>query len=841
MSKSNNPFNKIKIMQEDDDVEDLTTIPARLRRGFSKTGNNIELVGLARDFMLKDISLNSEEEFFAEKTEFTFTLPDLTKYPENFKAFLFKELVESSMLVSLEQEGHLNWWTDIGVCERLLPMVTCGDGNCLLHAASLSMWGFHDRVLALRRALNTVMLRSRHLDAFRRRWRHQQSLFLRSCELVLDENEWKKEWDLLVEVTSLEPRNAPRSNNIHGFNGKKQFGGGSQAANQTSTVVPSDAIYESLEEFHVFILCHIIKRPIIVMANPFLKNSQGENFSPVPFRGIYLPLERAPEDCCASPLLLAYNLGHFCALAAMQSDSSSANTTLNVPLVDCDMNLLPIHFLVDPSLRHGNEFSDPSQEEKLFMLKKYLEVNLIGERDDLLIDLGNGNGSTTSGSNPSNKTGPIHGTRAEVLTGFDPFKRRRSSLQSTKYVRPFSTSFDAQGVNEKKILCARLNVKKAPFANELVKNYLKEAQLRFEGMTRQKVGQLEEIRRRSKEGIKLRHIGQPSSHSGKLLNIFRSNNEKLDHANKSLASGTLPQKSLYPEQEIQSSMLTENLIPSATNSNIGYRRSAPIGFPDQNPSDVQLLGSVAKKEPSGAVKTIQKLLGQNKAKTEKSTFYTTKPSTTVVEGKSKFYTPLQETEVTNMEISSNNSSKDVRPNSSGAFKLPQIFQRIPSPSSSSALSPQADESNFSTFPSRSSTLRSASSSKTEENTSSLPKIKSKNKMNDQDWTRSYGFNASTSEPNIFDGELQNDCIKISSDAGGRSIVTNLNRSAGKTSSSAVLPCRSDGCTFFGSMEKSGYCSVCFAERGFEVQRSKDSNINSNRQSQQGYPFCQTKL
>ena len=80
---------------------------ARLQRGFSKTSNNIELVGLARDFMLKDICLNSEEEFFAEKTEFTFTLPDLTKYPESFKAFLFKELVESSMLVSLEQEGRI--------------------------------------------------------------------------------------------------------------------------------------------------------------------------------------------------------------------------------------------------------------------------------------------------------------------------------------------------------------------------------------------------------------------------------------------------------------------------------------------------------------------------------------------------------------------------------------------------------------------------------------------------------------------------------------------------------------------------------------------------------------
>ena len=452
------------------------------------------------------------------------------------------------------------------------------------------------------------------------------------------------------------------------------------------------------------------------------------------------------------------------------------------------------------------------------------------------------------------KTGAIPGTRAEVLSGFNLFQRRRSSLQSTKYVRPFSSSVDAQGVNDKKVLCARLNIKKTPFANELVKNYLKEAQLRFEGMTRQKVGQLEEIRRRSKEGIQLRHIGQPSSNSGKFLNIFRSNNEKLDQANKSLGFGTLLPKSLPPQQDSRNSMLPGNFIPSATNDNIGYCRSAPIGFLNQNPLDVPPLGLVVapatEKKESSAVKTIQKLLGQNKVKTEKSTFYKTKPSTTVVEGNSKFYTPLQEVEDVKEEGSSGSSSKGLYQNSSAAFKLPQIFQRIPSPSSSSATLQRADEANFSTFPSRSSTLKSASCSNAEENTSSLPKIKSKSRTNDRDWTRSHGFNASTSDPNIFDGELQN--------VGGSSVFvgTNLDHSAGRASSSEVLPCRSDGCTFFGSKEKNGFCSVCFAERGFEgrftASRSKDSNLDGNRQShqgskiefhvdQQGKPFCQTKL
>lgn len=34
--------------------------------------------------------------------------------------------------------GRLNWWANVDPsCQRLLPLATTGDGNCLLHAASL--------------------------------------------------------------------------------------------------------------------------------------------------------------------------------------------------------------------------------------------------------------------------------------------------------------------------------------------------------------------------------------------------------------------------------------------------------------------------------------------------------------------------------------------------------------------------------------------------------------------------------------------------------------------------------------------------------------------------------
>lgn len=37
-----------------------------------------------------------------------------------------------------------------------------------------------------------------------------------------------------------------------------------------------DPVYESLEEFHVFVLAHILRRPIVVVADTMLRDSGGE-------------------------------------------------------------------------------------------------------------------------------------------------------------------------------------------------------------------------------------------------------------------------------------------------------------------------------------------------------------------------------------------------------------------------------------------------------------------------------------------------------------------------------------------------------------------------------------
>ncbi|PSN43788.1 OTU domain-containing protein 7A [Blattella germanica] len=117
----------------------------KLTRGISRATENVNLVSRARsdiELHFKENAVCSVNQYFIETPVYTFTLPDLTIYPEDFRKFLEKDLIEVSSLISLEQSGRLNWWADSGACQRLWPLATTGDGNCLLHAASLGMCSF---------------------------------------------------------------------------------------------------------------------------------------------------------------------------------------------------------------------------------------------------------------------------------------------------------------------------------------------------------------------------------------------------------------------------------------------------------------------------------------------------------------------------------------------------------------------------------------------------------------------------------------------------------------------------------------------------------------------------
>uniref|UniRef100_A0A8C4RGQ9 ubiquitinyl hydrolase 1 n=1 Tax=Erpetoichthys calabaricus TaxID=27687 RepID=A0A8C4RGQ9_ERPCA len=300
----------------------------RLSRGISHASSSI--VSLARSHVSSTSSSGSSgSELLLDTPVCTFQLPDLTVYREDFRSFIERDLIEQSMLIALEQAGRLNWWTRVGAsCQSLLPLATTGDGNCLLHAASLGMWGFHDRDLMLRKSLYTLMDKGTEKEALKRRWRWQQTQQNKESGLVYTEDEWQKEWNELLKLASSEPR-------IHYSN------------NGSNSEPSEEPVYESLEEFHVFVLAHVLRRPIVVVADTMLRDSGGEAFAPIPFGGIYLPLEVPASKCHRSPLVLAYDQAHFSALVSMEQNESCKEQAV-IPLTDSEHKLLPVHFAVDP-------------------------------------------------------------------------------------------------------------------------------------------------------------------------------------------------------------------------------------------------------------------------------------------------------------------------------------------------------------------------------------------------------------------------------------------------------------------------------------------------------------
>ncbi|XP_072004130.1 OTU domain-containing protein 7A [Engystomops pustulosus] len=338
----------------------------RLSRGISHASSAI--VSLARLHVANECS---SDPFPLEMPIYTFQLPDLSVYSEDFRVFIERDLIEQSTMVALEQAGRLNWWSSTcSSCKRLLPLATTGDGNCLLHAASLGMWGFHDRDLVLRKALYTMMRSGAEREALKRRWRWQQTQQNKESGLVYTEDEWEREWNELLKLASSEPR-------TH-FSKNGGSGGGVDNA--------EDPVYESLEEFHVFVLAHILRRPIVVVADTMLRDSGGEAFAPIPFGGIYLPLEVPPNRCHCSPLVLAYDQAHFSALVSMEQKDQQREQAV-IPLTDSEHKLLPLHFAVDPGKdwEWGKDDNDNiklaslilSLEAKLNLLHSYMNVTWI--------------------------------------------------------------------------------------------------------------------------------------------------------------------------------------------------------------------------------------------------------------------------------------------------------------------------------------------------------------------------------------------------------------------------------------------------------------------------------
>ncbi|TSO25204.1 Ubiquitin thioesterase zranb1-B [Bagarius yarrelli] len=142
-------------------------------------------------------------------------------------------------------------------------------------------------------------------------------------------------------------------------------------------IYDKDSPGASLEQTHVFVLAHILRRPIIVYGVKYYKSFRGETLGYTRFQGVYLPLLWEQSFCWKSPIALGYTRGHFSALVAMENDgydNRGAGANLNtdddvtvtfLPLVDSDRKLLHIHFL------SAQEMGTEEQQERL--LRQWLD------------------------------------------------------------------------------------------------------------------------------------------------------------------------------------------------------------------------------------------------------------------------------------------------------------------------------------------------------------------------------------------------------------------------------------------------------------------------------------
>jgi len=536
----------------------------KMERGISHATGNEPLVLAARNVVQQDFQATVPGQDdqkdspvcppgFIDTPLYTFTLPDLTNFPEDFRGFLEKDLIELSALISLEQAGRLNWWADTGTCQRLWPLATTGDGNCLLHAASLGMWGFHDRLLTLRKALYTFLTSSEAVNAIYRRWRWQASQQNLQSGLSLTEAEWEEEWNSVLRLASTEPRPPPAS-----APPKRRSRLSTVSLEGLDGLDYHQLMYESLEEVHVLVLAHVLRRPIVIVADTILKDAYGEALAPIPFGGIYLPLEVSPSECHKCPLLLTYDAGHFSALVGMQSAANVRSPLPTViPLSDSNHSVLPIQFCVDPGdqLNWGQDENNPHVVSKLTLqhpdqiglLKEFLDVlhvslpacfldppldteplspdssdpchacaceaEVTSRSSDETNMLQLGNKSKTAkqiqsvakqfgsiGKTVSKKLKKNLGTITKIARS-GSFKGLRRDVRAVSQTTRLQSSKIVAG-HQDYILTAVIHTDNClPYHQEMVANYLEEAKLRFDKDKELKVLQAEERRRREEERL----------------------------------------------------------------------------------------------------------------------------------------------------------------------------------------------------------------------------------------------------------------------------------------------------------------------------------------------------
>jgi len=116
-----------------------------------------------------------------------------------------------------------------------------------------------------------------------------------------------------------------------------------------------------LDSVHVLMLAHALRRPVVILASPTQRDPFGVPLTPIFFRGIYLPFERLPSQCCRQPLVLCFQDAHFMPLVPVAAPEGAC--AIRVPLADGNGQELPLRFALEEELKRKWE-----------LVRKYLDV-----------------------------------------------------------------------------------------------------------------------------------------------------------------------------------------------------------------------------------------------------------------------------------------------------------------------------------------------------------------------------------------------------------------------------------------------------------------------------------
>lgn len=252
----------------------------------------------------------------------TFSLPaDIEELPLALQEQLYEELLDRDAQKQLEiPPPALNWSLEITerLGSRLMVLWNRSAGDCLLDSAMQATWGVFDRDNTLRRALADSLHQCDHY--FYPRWKENEIIQAALLHYTVSEAQLQEDWGTLLSLAS-----HPGS---------------------------------SLEQLHIFALAHVLRRPIIVYGVKYVKSYRGEDIGYARFEGVYLPLLWEHSFCITSPIALGYTRGHFSALVPTEPYSRIDATRDDreditfLPLMDCEMKLLPIHFLNNNEIGH---------------------------------------------------------------------------------------------------------------------------------------------------------------------------------------------------------------------------------------------------------------------------------------------------------------------------------------------------------------------------------------------------------------------------------------------------------------------------------------------------------